>query len=66
MQSPKRKQEGVKTSHSAPLNCEIQEVDSFTLLENKTIKVETNKGTPKRSILSPVLTNIYMHYVLSL
>ena len=35
MQSPKRKQEGVRASNSAPLNFEIQEVDSFTLLEDK-------------------------------
>ena len=32
----------------------------------KTIKIETNEGTPQGSILSPVLANIYMHYVLSL
>ena len=35
MQSLKRKQKGVRASNSAPLNCEIQEVDSFTLLEGK-------------------------------
>ena len=32
----------------------------------KTIKIETKEGTPQGSILSPVLANIYMHYVLSL
>lgn len=29
-------------------------------------KVETTEGTPQDSILSPVLANIYMHYVLAL
>lgn len=35
------------------------------IIEN-TQKIETTEGTPQGSILSPVLANIYMHYVLAL
>ncbi len=33
MQSPKRKQKGVRASNTAPLNGEIQEADIFALME---------------------------------
>lgn len=32
----------------------------------KTRKIETIEGTPQGSILSPMLANIYMHYVIAL
>lgn len=35
------------------------------IIEN-TKKIETTEGTPQGSILSSVLANIYMHYVLAL